>query len=115
MSINFIVAFGTFYIMAMVFFAYCKYDDRKHAEQPMTFDEIKQIPELQIEVTPEVEDAFYFLHGVIEKAGNVSEAQSRCGEHLKYYPLDVQKKAIEKAMKMIDNIEKYGVACAAWV
>ena len=30
----------------------------------MTFDEIKRIPDLQIEVTPAVEDAFYFLRGL---------------------------------------------------
>lgn len=81
----------------------------------MTFDEIKQIPDLQVEITPAVEDAFYFLYGVITKAGNATEAQEHCGEHLKGYPLDVQKQAIADAMKMVDNLEKYGVACAAWI
>jgi hypothetical protein len=32
MSINFIAAFGTFYVLAMAFFAYCKYDDWKKSK-----------------------------------------------------------------------------------
>lgn len=32
MSINFIAAFGTFFFLVLVMFAYFKYDDWKHAE-----------------------------------------------------------------------------------
>lgn len=33
MSINFIAAFGTFYVMGLAFIAYCKYDDWKKSKQ----------------------------------------------------------------------------------
>jgi hypothetical protein len=36
MSINFIAAFGTFYVMVMAFFAYCKYDDWKKSHNATT-------------------------------------------------------------------------------
>lgn len=82
----------------------------------MTFDEIKNIPDLQIEVTPAVEDAFHFLYGMEKRDGDLTDAQSNCGERItKEYSKEEAKEAIRKAYQMIDNIDKYGVACAAWV
>lgn len=81
----------------------------------MTFDEIKNIPELQIEVTPAVEYAFHFLYGVEKSGEDITEAQNNCGNHLRNNFSDEEiKSAISTAYKMIDNIDKYGVACAAW-
>ena len=80
----------------------------------MTFDEIKQIPDLQIDVTPAVEDAFHFLYGLEKGQDSMTEAQLRCGKHLEQYPENEKKQAIHEAYRMIDNISKYGIACAAW-
>lgn len=80
----------------------------------MTFEEIKQIPDLQIEVTPAVEDAFHFLYGLESSVDDITDAQARCGEHLREYEKEEQQMAVHTAFKMIDNIKKYGVACAEW-
>ena len=81
----------------------------------MTFEEIRQIPDLQIDVTPATEDAFHFLYGLDQKGIDLTDAQIRCGESLRQYPDEEIKVAKENAFKMIDNIRKYGVACAKWV
>lgn len=81
----------------------------------MTFEEIKNIAELQIEVTPAVEDAFYFLNGIENSESDINEAQILCGQRLhSVYSEEEAKDAIKKAYMMIDNIKKYGIACAAW-
>ena len=81
----------------------------------MTFEEIKNIAELQIEVTPAVEDAFYFLNGIENSVSDINEAQILCGQRLRsVYSEEEAKDAIKKAYMMIDNIKKYGIACAAW-
>lgn len=81
----------------------------------MTFEEIKQIPDLQIKVTPAVEDAFYFIHAAINDATALTEAQIKCRDRLiKEYSKEEAHNAIDVALKMIGNIEKYGVACAEW-
>ena len=81
----------------------------------MTFEEIKNIAELQIEVTPAVEDAFYFLNGIENSVSDINEAQILCGQRLhSVYSEEEAKDAIKKAYMMIDNIKKYGIACAAW-
>lgn len=82
----------------------------------MTKEEIAQIPDLQIEVTPAVEDAFHFLYGVEKHDGDVTDAQSRCGERLtKDYTREEANEAMKKAYKMLDNLDKYGIACAEWI
>lgn len=81
----------------------------------MTFEEIRNIPELQIDVTPAIEDAFHFLYGVEKSSEDMTDAQSRCGQHLLQYTKEERLEAITYAYKMIDNIGKYGVACAAWI
>lgn len=81
----------------------------------MTFEEIKNIPDLQIEVNPAIEDAFYFLNGIENSVSDISEAQILCGQRLhSVYSEEEAKDAIKKAYMMIDNIKKYGIACAAW-
>ena len=81
----------------------------------MTFEEIKQIPDLQVEVTPAVEDAFHFLYGTEKNKENITEAQVLCGQRLNSeYSAEECKEAIKRAFKMIDNIKTYGVACAQW-
>ena len=79
----------------------------------MTFDEIKQIPELQIEVDDLTEQCFYIKKAI---AGRISdEAGERNWDNIKgkftqkeYY------EALNKAERMIANLDKYGVACADW-
>lgn len=96
----------------------------------MTFDEIKRIPDLQIDVTPSVEDAFYFLNSVesalpeqqqdetIEQYEKRMQASTEhikgAGERLQKLSEDDRHKAIQDAYKMIDNIRKYGIPCAQW-
>lgn len=81
----------------------------------MTFEEIKNIPDLQIEVNPAIEDAFYFLNGIENSVSDINEAQILCGQRLhSVYSEEEAKDAIKKAYMMIDNIKKYGIACAAW-
>ena len=81
----------------------------------MTFEEIKQIPDLQIEVTPIVEDAFYFIQSL---EGSISdEAGIKAAERLQSegYTKDEIRNALVSADKMIGNLKKYGVACAEWI
>lgn len=80
----------------------------------MTFDDIKRIPDLQIEVTPLIEDCFYFylaLEGrITDQRGQ--EATDRIRPHIN----DPEyKRSFAVADKMVKNLKKYGVACADWV
>lgn len=82
----------------------------------MTFDEIKQIPDLQIEVTPAVEDAFHFLYGLEKNGEDITDAQVRCGQRMEHeYSHEESMEAMKKAYKMLDNLDKYGIACAEWI
>lgn len=96
----------------------------------MTFDEIKQIPDLQIEVTPAIEDAFYFLRSLETEMPDITDEESpedyearlsalydpanNAGNRLADLPEDEKWQAIRAAYQMIDNIRKYGIPCAAW-
>ena len=80
----------------------------------MTKEEIAQIPDLQIEVTPAIEDAFYFLQGAERRDGDISDAQVNAGKRLEKYPRNERMEAVHYAYKMLDNLDKYGIACAAW-
>ena len=80
----------------------------------MTFEEIRQIPDLQVNVTPAVEDAFHFLYGLEKSEDNMTDAQRRCGQHLEAYSENERLNAIHEAYRMLDNIAKYGIPCAAW-
>ena len=80
----------------------------------MTKEEIAQIPDLQINVTPAVEDAFYFLQGLEKREDDITDAQVNAGKRLEKYPRDERMEAVHYAYKMLDNIDKYGIPCAAW-
>lgn len=97
----------------------------------MTKDEALQIPDLCINVTPVVEDAFYFLSHLenqkpIDEILNMSEeeekdydlicdASQHAGDRLLKVPKDERMEAVRLAYQMIDNIRKYGVACYDWI
>lgn len=81
----------------------------------MTFDEIKQIPDLQISVTPIVEDAFYFLKALNKELSEQAGQQAVERLRQKGYSQNEIEVALNTAEKMLRNISKYGVACAEWV
>lgn len=80
----------------------------------MTKQEALLIPDLQIEVTPAIEDAFYFLQGVEKREDDMTDAQVNAGKRLEKYTRDERMEAIHYAYQMLDNIDKYGIACAQW-
>ena len=80
----------------------------------MTKEEILNTPDLQIEVTPAIEDAFYFLQGVEKHDDDISDAQVNAGKRLEKYPRDERMEAVHFAYMMLDNLDKYGIPCAAW-
>lgn len=69
--------------------------------------------DLDIQVTPLVEDCFYLLMAANNK---ISQEQGQKifdrikGKRTQQEYLD----AINTAKRMMDNLEKYGVACAEW-
>ena len=79
----------------------------------MTFEEIKSIPELQIEVDELTEQCFYVKMSML---GRISaEAGEKNYNNIKGRYADGEyKKAFDKADRMISNIDKYGIACADW-
>ena len=97
----------------------------------MTPEEIKKIPELQIEVTPAIEDAFYFLQSLEKDLPDPSDEESpedyeqrlkttadpalHAGARLEKLPYDERMEAVRIAYRMIDNLEKYGIPCAEWM
>lgn len=80
----------------------------------MTFDEIREIPDLQINVTDVVEDCFYYKMFLL---GRISlEAGMKAEERLMFkYTQKELENAFALADRMIDNIDKYGVAAASMV
>jgi hypothetical protein len=96
----------------------------------MTKQEAMQIEDLQIKLTPVIEDAFYFLSH-IENQKPIDEILAMDDQQEKDYDLFCQAsqhagdrllkvsrvermEAIHYAYQMIDNVRKYGVACAEW-
>lgn len=79
----------------------------------MTFEEIKKIPELQIEVDDLTEQCFYVKMAIL---GRISDAagEKNYNNIQGKYSEDEYRKALATANKMIENIDKYGIACAAW-
>lgn len=84
--------------------------------QFMTKQEALEIPSMRINVTPFVEDCFYALLGQL---GMLSK--ERAEKALINVAKDDNKKDLELYYKgmliagtMIENIKKYGVACADW-
>ena len=80
----------------------------------MTFDEIREIPDLQIDVTDVVEDCFYYKMFLL---GRISlEAGMKAEERLMFkYTQEELENAFALADRMIDNLDKYGVAAASMV
>lgn len=80
----------------------------------MTFNEIKSIPELQIEVNDLAEQCFYVKMAALGKISK--EIGEKTLDNIKgKYPVEDYEVALRTADKMISNIDKYGIACAAWV
>lgn len=79
----------------------------------MTRREALQIPDLQIEPNGLVEDCFYYL---MAKAGRLSLEQGMVAwQRLKDCENDpCYKGAFIVADMMMQNLDRYGVACAAW-
>lgn len=80
----------------------------------MTKEEIANTPDLQIKVTPAIEDAFFFLQGVEKRDDDITDAQVNAGKRLEKYTREERMEAVHYAYKMLDNIDKYGTPCAAW-
>lgn len=106
----------------------------------MKKEEALLIPELCIDVTPAVEDAFYAFREIEsteldqrlaelpddyvggdevadrlmkEFEKNIAHADA-ARERLRKLPVKEQREAMLTAFQMIENIEKYGVPCAQW-
>ena len=79
----------------------------------MTKEEAKNIPELQIHPNDFLEDCFYYK---MAKAGKLSDTQGCIIlERLKGMENDpLYQACMLVADIMIENIEKYGVACIDW-
>ena len=79
----------------------------------MKKEEALKIPSLQIFPNELVEDCFYYKMAM---AGKLSEEQGRKAlERLKDKKSDpCYKGAFVVADMMIENLEKYGIPCAAW-
>lgn len=79
----------------------------------MTKEQASRIPDLQIQPNDLVEDCFYYK---LAKAGRLSDEQGQKAlERLKGHEHDpCYKGAFIVADMMIQNLDKYGVACVAW-
>ena len=96
----------------------------------MTRQEAMQIEDLRIELTPVIEDAFYFLSYTenpkpLDEILAMDDQQERdydlfcqasqhAGDRLLKVSHEERMEAIHYAYQMIDNIKKYGIACAEW-
>ena len=79
----------------------------------MTFDEIKKIPDLQIKVDDLTEQCFYVKMAILGRISD--EAGEKNYNNIKgKYTEEEYKKALDKADRMIANLDKYGIACAQW-
>ena len=79
----------------------------------MTFNEIKNIPELQIKVDALTEQCFYVKMAILGRISD--EAGEKNMENIRgKYPRGSYKEALDKADRMIANLDKYGIACAKW-
>ena len=81
----------------------------------MTFQEIAQIPDLQITVTPLVEDAFYLKKALADELSVTAGTKAVERMQRDGYSQEEIYNALQMADRMLANIKKYGVACAAWV
>jgi hypothetical protein len=107
----------------------------------MTKDEALKIPELCIEVTPLVEDAFYAFRDIDDKElqerldrlpDDYVSGDAKTDELMEKFDRDIESAenarmrfmqgtpterfaAMNAALQMIENLEKYGVPCAEWI
>ena len=86
--------------------------------------------DLDIEVTPAIEDAFYFLKHIddgipdIEDYETAEEYETRldrvsipsikAGERLTHLSKSEAFDAIDKGQKMLENLKKYGIPSSRW-
>lgn len=85
----------------------------------MTKQEALQIPDLNIEVTPLVEDFFYSIlegKGEIKHSGANDRIKTLAEDYTsgKVKELPPFMQAVDAAKRMYDNLQRYGVACADW-
>lgn len=101
----------------------------------MTQEELQREEDLNIKLTPAIEDAFYFLNHLDNDNGEIlkdinnddesfEEYEARlsakydppqhAAERLQQYSAEEIRGAVRCAYRMIDNIKKYGVACKEW-
>lgn len=80
----------------------------------MTKEQALLIPDLDIEVTELVEDAFYLKLAVDGKISEEEGQKAATRLHGKYTDSNQLMNALNTADDMIYNLEHYGVACLAW-
>lgn len=80
----------------------------------MTFEEIREIPELQIDVTEIVEDCFYYKMFLLGRLSLESGMATEKRLMFKYTQKELER-AFAIADQMIENLDKYGVAAASMV
>lgn len=80
----------------------------------MTKKEAQKIPSMRIEVTPFVEDCFFYLLGQENQLSEKQKEKALNRVSGKDYSLEEYYKAMLLAKTMIENNKKYGVPCADW-
>lgn len=80
----------------------------------MTRQQAELIPELNISVDDDAENFFYialYINGMASKEhiGNIVNAVNALSGQDKRI-----EKALDTALKMTDNVKKYGIPCAQW-
>lgn len=79
----------------------------------MTKEEAMLIPDLQIHPDELTEDVFYWG---MAKMGRISdEHMEKSINRMKKYAKAVPVNVLMNARQMIDNVDKYGVACIDWI
>ena len=79
----------------------------------MTKEEALQIPDLCINVDAETEDCFYMV--MADERLIPMDYKEKAIQRLSSVGPEVSLKSLEKAVKMVENVRKYGIACAEWV
>ncbi len=78
----------------------------------MTVSEALEIPELNIDVTDIVEDCFYYKMFLLQRIS--LEQGLKAEDRIKHkYSKEQLEKALATADRMIDNLDRYGVACVS--
>lgn len=78
----------------------------------MTKEEALKIPDLCIKVSELTEDVFYLL---MADTGRISSVhKEKALKRMEKYTEEVPLSEFDKAQKMMENIDKYGIPCAEW-